>query len=95
MRKKGRESVSPFECNNVFSLGFGQGSQQLLGDPFPGIRKPMSPVAAQVRFKCFLLNVYSSVFLVFQSLEQSCFCNMQIFICYVCSSEPQACGCRV
>lgn len=40
------------EC---FSLGFGQGSQQLLGDPFPGVRKPMSPVAAQVRLKCFLL----------------------------------------
>ncbi|XP_017937467.1 eukaryotic translation initiation factor 4E transporter isoform X5 [Manacus vitellinus] len=29
-------------------LGFGQGSQQLLGDPFPGVRKPMSPVAAQM-----------------------------------------------
>ncbi|PKU33514.1 eukaryotic translation initiation factor 4e transporter isoform x1 [Limosa lapponica baueri] len=27
---------------------FGQGSQQLLGDPFPGVRKPMSPVAAQL-----------------------------------------------
>jgi len=39
------------EC---FSLGFGQGSQQLLGDPFPGVRKPMSPVAAQVRPECFL-----------------------------------------
>ncbi|NXS15365.1 4ET factor, partial [Mystacornis crossleyi] len=31
-----------------YSLGFGQGSQQLLGDPFPGVRKPMSPVAAQM-----------------------------------------------
>ena len=39
------------EC---FSLGFGQGSQQLLGDPFPGVRKPMSPVAALVRPECFL-----------------------------------------
>ncbi|XP_052545270.1 eukaryotic translation initiation factor 4E transporter isoform X4 [Tympanuchus pallidicinctus] len=29
-------------------IGFGQGSQQLLGDPFPGVRKPMSPVAAQM-----------------------------------------------
>ncbi|XP_075574388.1 eukaryotic translation initiation factor 4E transporter isoform X4 [Pelecanus crispus] len=29
-------------------IGFGQGSQQLLGDPFPGVRKPMSPVAAQI-----------------------------------------------
>ncbi|XP_051490190.1 eukaryotic translation initiation factor 4E transporter isoform X3 [Apus apus] len=29
-------------------VGFGQGSQQLLGDPFPGVRKPMSPVAAQM-----------------------------------------------
>ncbi|NWS67870.1 4ET factor, partial [Crotophaga sulcirostris] len=29
-------------------IGFGQGSQQLLGDPFPGVRKPMSPVAAQL-----------------------------------------------
>ncbi|KAM9526997.1 eukaryotic translation initiation factor 4E transporter isoform 4-T4 [Guaruba guarouba] len=29
-------------------IGFGQGSQQLLGDPFPGVRKPMSPVASQM-----------------------------------------------
>ncbi|NWH63503.1 4ET factor, partial [Geococcyx californianus] len=29
-------------------IGFGQGSQQLLGDPFPGVRKTMSPVAAQL-----------------------------------------------
>ncbi|NWR75841.1 4ET factor, partial [Centropus unirufus] len=29
-------------------IGFGQGSQQLLGDPFPGVRKPMSPVGAQM-----------------------------------------------
>ncbi|XP_068013298.1 eukaryotic translation initiation factor 4E transporter isoform X3 [Melanerpes formicivorus] len=29
-------------------IGFGQGSQQLLGDPFPGVRKPMSPVATQM-----------------------------------------------
>ncbi|NXK61505.1 4ET factor, partial [Sylvietta virens] len=29
-------------------IGFGQGSQQLLGDPFPGVRKAMSPVAAQM-----------------------------------------------
>uniref|UniRef100_A0A8C3QRA4 Eukaryotic translation initiation factor 4E nuclear import factor 1 n=1 Tax=Cyanoderma ruficeps TaxID=181631 RepID=A0A8C3QRA4_9PASS len=29
-------------------IGFGQGSQQLLGEPFPGVRKPMSPVAAQM-----------------------------------------------
>ncbi|XP_031448134.1 eukaryotic translation initiation factor 4E transporter isoform X6 [Phasianus colchicus] len=29
-------------------IGFGQGSQQLLGDPFSGVRKPMSPVAAQM-----------------------------------------------
>ncbi|XP_042661319.1 eukaryotic translation initiation factor 4E transporter isoform X5 [Tyto alba] len=29
-------------------IGFGQGSQQLLGDPFPGVRKPMSPVTAQM-----------------------------------------------
>ncbi|XP_035196132.1 eukaryotic translation initiation factor 4E transporter isoform X4 [Oxyura jamaicensis] len=29
-------------------IGFGQGSQQLLGDPFPGVRKPMSPVSAQM-----------------------------------------------
>ncbi|NXN19322.1 4ET factor, partial [Indicator maculatus] len=29
-------------------IGFGQGSQQLLGDPFPSVRKPMSPVAAQM-----------------------------------------------
>ncbi|KGL74591.1 Eukaryotic translation initiation factor 4E transporter [Tinamus guttatus] len=29
-------------------LGFGQGSQQLLGDPFPSVRKPMSPVAPQM-----------------------------------------------
>ncbi|XP_068268909.1 eukaryotic translation initiation factor 4E transporter isoform X5 [Nyctibius grandis] len=29
-------------------IGFGQGSQQLLGDPYPGVRKPMSPVAAQM-----------------------------------------------
>ncbi|XP_028914468.1 eukaryotic translation initiation factor 4E transporter isoform X5 [Ornithorhynchus anatinus] len=28
-------------------LGFGPSSQQLLGDPFQGLRKPMSPVAAQ------------------------------------------------
>ncbi|NXF05695.1 4ET factor, partial [Smithornis capensis] len=29
-------------------IGFGQGTQQLLGDPFPGVTKPMSPVAAQM-----------------------------------------------
>ncbi|XP_064889281.1 eukaryotic translation initiation factor 4E transporter isoform X7 [Columba livia] len=29
-------------------IGFGQGSQQMLGDPFPGVRKPMSPVTAQM-----------------------------------------------
>ncbi|XP_064024474.1 eukaryotic translation initiation factor 4E transporter isoform X3 [Pogoniulus pusillus] len=29
-------------------IGFGQSSQQLLGDPFPAVRKPMSPVAAQM-----------------------------------------------
>ncbi|XP_038618592.1 eukaryotic translation initiation factor 4E transporter isoform X1 [Tachyglossus aculeatus] len=28
-------------------IGFGPSSQQLLGDPFQGLRKPMSPVAAQ------------------------------------------------
>lgn len=37
------------------SLGFGQGSQQMLGDPFPGVRKPMSPVTAQVRLNVFCL----------------------------------------
>jgi len=44
-------SNTTVEC----SLGFGQGSQQLLGDPFPGVRKPMSPVAAQVRLNAFHL----------------------------------------
>nr|XP_028565908.1 eukaryotic translation initiation factor 4E transporter isoform X4 [Podarcis muralis] len=29
-------------------IGFGSGSQQLLGDPFQGIRKSMSPAAAQM-----------------------------------------------
>ncbi|XP_025055045.1 eukaryotic translation initiation factor 4E transporter isoform X2 [Alligator sinensis] len=29
-------------------IGFGPGSQQLLGDPFQGMRKSMSPVAAQM-----------------------------------------------
>ncbi|NXR09928.1 4ET factor, partial [Semnornis frantzii] len=29
-------------------IGFGQGPQQLLSDPFPAVRKPMSPVAAQM-----------------------------------------------
>ena len=32
----------------TFPTGFTSGPQQLLGDPFQGMRKPMSPVTAQV-----------------------------------------------
>ncbi|XP_053938388.1 eukaryotic translation initiation factor 4E transporter isoform X4 [Cuculus canorus] len=44
-----RAASADYLCHRISSpIGFGQGSQQLLGDPFPGARKPMSPVAAQM-----------------------------------------------
>ena len=37
----------------TFPTGFTPGPQQLLGDPFQGMRKPMSPVTAQVWLSSF------------------------------------------
>lgn len=45
----------------TFPTGFTPGPQQLLGDPFQGMRKPMSPVTAQVQLsflKCDLLLAF-------------------------------------
>lgn len=65
------DNVSDGQCavltltdTGTFPTGFTPGPPQLLGDPFQGMRKPMSPVTAQVRLSSFSNSIYCSLFIL-------------------------------